>query len=146
MCPLRERVLWAHVRLAGLVPELVMGISHTLHVTGTDPTSVTEALEAMTETQARLIPESEVESDGGATNTAEPAGLVEWVVPTETVTGALIEHEVHVLEASADSTDASFQVETAADADVRALLDPSNRHSRRPSWRPDGSEHGPRGG
>lgn len=125
------------LELTGLVPDGGDGHLAYVRVEGASAESAATALAANGATNVRTIRER---ADGG---------LLEVTVSDDMLVGMLIEHGGNVLEATAGNDTATFVVEVASDADVRALiggvqrafphtqLDAKREHSR-PIERADG--------
>jgi PAS domain S-box-containing protein len=98
------------LELSGLVPDAGDGHLAYVRVTEAPVGAAADALEAASSGRTRVI------------RGDETGGLVEWVVPGGTLVGTLVEGG-SLLGATAADGAARFEVEVAADADVRALVE-----------------------
>lgn len=99
--------------LSGLVPTVENGVVAYLHVENVTAEAATERLAAASGNVVRTVREG-TNGDGG---------LVAWSVGGDSFLGLLANHGGHVTGSSADGIVASYTVELASDAVVRALLD-----------------------
>lgn len=104
--------LACEIELEGIVPAHDEGPLAYLRVTGADSGDVREAL-AAAGGGVRVV--RAAEDSGG--------GLLEWQVTDEAPLGALVNHGADIHRAAAEEGQATYELDIAAAADVRALID-----------------------
>lgn len=103
------------LRMTGFLPDASHG--HIAYVSVVDGSveTVADALATNADTRARPIRER------------NGSGLVEWIIPADTIIGVLVEHSAHIMRVTASNGTTRYEVEVPSDADVRDLVDDVQR-------------------